>query len=475
MSDPSTRHGAAEPGIPAALLQAVAAPGGAKLALVVGAGCSVEPPTGVPVASKCSLEIHRRLVADGVLKDGQCADPTDLSAVADAVFAVCGSQKPVVERLGQQYDLKLAPPNDGYFTAAALLIEGALDAVVTLNFDLALTAALASLGGGEQVGVVDGPEHLGNQKKSNVYYLHRNANAEDPEKWVLRTAVLDKAWQGGWEQVVATRALVAPVVTFVGLGTPVGVLIESTKLLRNAVPLASFFQVDPGERAESKFSAALGLPESAYVRLGWCQFMAEMGRRLMQEHAALIGQAITNKVHDDALTGEDVAGLVHQLVDLGLLRVGRIKAEWLLHSKPYRPMRGDDPALVADLLLALAMVGRVTGAKVAITDDGIVEFYRDGRVVAASMLASGCGHRGRSAVEADLSRRRRQLRRRVVHPTMALVGGTSDAWGAQVSPPPDVVRGATEGDIITGPETFRLVHISQLRAQPETCTAVVPL
>lgn len=99
--------------LPVELLQAISSPGGGKIALIVGAGCSVEAPTGVPVASKCSIEVHRRLLADGVLENGDCTDPTDLSAVADAVFAKKRSQRDVVDRLREQYDLKLLHPMMG--------------------------------------------------------------------------------------------------------------------------------------------------------------------------------------------------------------------------------------------------------------------------------------------------------------------------------------------------------------------------
>ncbi len=110
--------------LPAELLQAISSPGGGRIALVIGAGCSVEAPTGVPVASQCSVEVHRRLLDDGVLQNGDCADPYDLSAVADAVFARTHSQRDVVERLRERYNLKLATPNDGHLIAAAIALRG---------------------------------------------------------------------------------------------------------------------------------------------------------------------------------------------------------------------------------------------------------------------------------------------------------------------------------------------------------------
>jgi hypothetical protein len=84
--------------LPPELLQAISSQGGGKIALVIGAGCSVEAPTSVPVSSVISEEIHRLLIADGVLHAGDCPNPTDLSLLADAVFTKTNSQGDVVER-----------------------------------------------------------------------------------------------------------------------------------------------------------------------------------------------------------------------------------------------------------------------------------------------------------------------------------------------------------------------------------------
>jgi hypothetical protein len=218
----------------------------------------------------CSTEIHRQLIADGVLQNGDCKDPEDLSAVADAVFTKRNSQRDVVERLRDQYEFKLATPNDGYWIAAALLCEGVLSSVVTLNYDLALSTALSELGAGKIVGVVERPEDLAHQKAINLYYLHRNVNAADPELWVLRTAALDVEWKGHWELIIANKVLAAPVVLFAGLGTPVAVLIESTKLLRSALPaVTKLYLAEPGDIATSKFFQALGLDAAHFIPSGW--------------------------------------------------------------------------------------------------------------------------------------------------------------------------------------------------------------
>ena len=461
--------------LPTELLQAVSSPHGGKIALVVGAGCSVEPPTSVPVARDCSLEIHRHLVADGVLQHGDCADPTDLSLVADAVFAKKQAQRDVVERLREQYDLKLAKANDGYLIAAAMLCEGVICSVVTLNFDLALSNALSELGGGHTVGVIECPEDLPRQKNINVYYLHRNVNATDPELWVLRTAALNHDWRDHWESIITTRALTTPVVIFAGLGTPVAVLIESTKLLRKALPAATkLYQVDPSEKESSTFFQELTLKASDYIQSGWCQFMDEMSQRLLKEQIANLQHAVAQKVRDDRLPSENVAGLLDRFQAIGLVKLGKLRAHWLVHDKPYCKAEPNAVGLIADLLLAIAMVARVSSAAALVMDDGVVEFLRNGRIAAAYLIASGCGHRGRAAVEASLASRRKQYQSRPTPPHGAIVGGTSDSWTATLTPPSDILLGEMSDDIITGPPVFPMIHISELRADPGCVQKVVP-
>jgi hypothetical protein len=461
--------------LPTDLLQGVSSPGGGKIALVVGAGCSVEAPTRIPVARQCSEEVHRRLLADGVLQTGDCTDPSDLSLVADAVFAKMNSQRDVVERLRDQHDLKLATPNDGYLIAAAMLCERAISSVVTLNFDLAISNALSELGAGHIVEVIECPEDLPRQKTINVYYLHRNVNAADPESWVLRTPTLQRDWQGHWEPIVTTKVLTAPIVVFAGLGTPVTVLIASTKLLRNALAgVTKVYLVDPADKAESKFFQELALDPSAYIQSGWCQFMEELSQRLSEEQVVLLGQAVGQKVRDDRLRNEDVADLLARFRTLGLIKLGKLRAHWLLHDRRYYPLEPNALGLIADLLLALALMARVSQAVAVIVEDGLVEFHRDGRAVAVYIIASGRGHRGRSAVEAEVESRRKQYRSRSAPPRGVIVGGTSDIWNTTLTPPPDVVRGHESEDILTGPAVLPLFHISELRADPNRIQQVVP-
>ena len=217
----------------------------------------------------------------------------------------------------------------------------------------------------------------------------------------------------------------------------------------------------------------LDLDPGDYIQCGWVQFMEELSERLSTEQVVELKQAIDHKVQEeDLLQTEDVATLLTCLRTLGLVKLGKLRAHWLLHEKPYFPVTLDGNGLLADLLLALAMMARVSGATVIIIENGLVEFQRDDRVVVALLVASGRGHRGRAAVEADVERRRAQYRSRPVPPRGVLVGGTSDPWTTPVASPTDVARGElSDDDIVTGPTALPLIHISELRSDSSRHTS----
>lgn len=114
---------------------------------MLGAGCSHEEPTSLPLSGHLSEECHRQLVADGILDEDEVEDKSDLSAVAEAVVAKTQSQRELVDRFPLDA-FRYAKPNDGYLIMAALLLEGVLADALTLNFDFAPRTALGQLGAG---------------------------------------------------------------------------------------------------------------------------------------------------------------------------------------------------------------------------------------------------------------------------------------------------------------------------------------
>ncbi len=171
--------------LPAELLGAIAHEDGGRVVLVIGAGCSFEAPTNLPLARTCAEEAHRRLVADGVIGDGDCPHAEDLSSVADTVRQASGTQAPLVERLPLTR-FRSAEPNEGHRLAAAMMREHAVKAVVTLNFDLALSTALANLGN-KEVMILTGPQDHHRMGIINLVYLHRNVDAAPDDRTLTRS------------------------------------------------------------------------------------------------------------------------------------------------------------------------------------------------------------------------------------------------------------------------------------------------
>ena len=315
----------------------------------------MEAPTALPSSRACSEEAHRQLRLDGVLAE-DCAAPGDLSAVADAVFLATNSQAGLVDRMPRQ-KFRSAAPNDGHVLAAALLREHAIGAVLTLNFDLAFSTALANVGCRGDVTIVNGPEDHSQLTPFSLVYLHRTANA-DPDKWILRTAALDTEWQGRWEEVVAQRLLSSPVIVFAGLGTPAGVLVKTVARIRTSIPAngVEVFQADIVPQGASAYAAALSLSAGAYVQLGWVAFMRLLALRVVAEFRHEIEQVSVKMVHDESWATQDVVGVFDRLKFGDLLRLGRARAAWMLAATRYLPAHEVVIEWMADLLLAVALL-----------------------------------------------------------------------------------------------------------------------
>lgn len=455
--------------LPANLLGAIAHEDGGRVVLVTGAGCSFEEPTGLPLASACAEEAHRRLVEDRILQEGDCPDPSDLSCLADAVKEAQGCQGPLVERMPRTH-FRNAEPNEGHLLAAAMMREGAIKALLTLNFDLALSTALASLGNTE-VMILTGPQDHDQMGAVNLVYLHRSVNAP-PEDWILSTDALETAWQGQWEEIVTAAVLASPVTVFAGLGTPAAVLVESARKIRAAIPEGvNVFHVDPGEAGTSAFSVAIEIPEPHYIQLGWVDFMRCLAARLLAEHRNAVLGAAVQICADEGLGSEDVDGLCDQLTALGLVDTGRLRARWLLEQTRYQPHRAVDPRYIATLLLGIRLIERTLGCGARLEACGLVAFEKDDRHLGTILPGSGRGLMGWLALEAKL--------KHLAHyspsgkpATAALVTGVGPR-PQDVSPPEDITSDMTEGSIVTGEGRFRILSVEELRADPTRVAEVI--
>jgi hypothetical protein len=365
----------------------------------------------------------------------------------------------------------LAQANDGYLIAAALLREGVVETVMTLNFDLAMSQALGALSATE-VTVIPGPLSADQLGGATVIYLHRNVDEQNLEEWILTVDALGSQWRDGWESVVAARVIASPVVVFAGLGSPAAVLTTTVERVRERVPdTHKVYVVDPSQT--SAFEAALNVPGDAHICMSWCSFAHELADRLLAEFRAEMVQSGQDLCADNGWPSEagSVADLVDRLHAGGLVSVGRIRARWLLDDQQYLPEEGHR-ALVADLLLGVGVAERGTGTVAHFREDGVVELLKAGKPATTVLPASGRGTQRWHALEARALQQVRRLDapRRPEH---VLICGSTVAASPAVSPPEDLVRGAATDDIIDGFGRPSFVSADHLRADPTAATALV--
>lgn len=449
------------PSIPADISNALVDPGGGKVTLVIGAGCSKESPTSLPLSGECSVEAHRRLIEDLVLEQGDCSNPSDLSEVAEVVFAKTGSQDDLVKRLPRA-EFKNAKANSGYLVAAALLREQAIQDVLNLNFDHAAMHALADLNVRSHVSVIAGPEDHDQMGTCNVVYLHRDANAP-PDKWVLRKSELDKAWEDAWEQYVAARILAVPIVIFLGLGSPAAVLLDTCLKIQGAITGQKVFLVDPRDLADSPFGTALGIQAAEHVQEGWSAFMEAVGARVAIEHVAKLRLAITTLSDREGIPPEDCEGLLAELLRVGLVALGTARSAWIADEPGYSPANASDPELVADLLLGLATLQRLTGTEALVEQTGNVTLFKETSPATVVVPITGRGTKGLATIEAAAANRVAMVR---PYETCVVLATGLTASIPEVSLPADIAAPPPANDILNPRKGAVYVTGSMLRSDP---------
>jgi hypothetical protein len=458
--------------IPSRVLEAAGDAGGGQMVIVMGAGCSIEQPSCLPDSRHCSRALWQKLLDDDVLTLEDCANPDDLSCLADAVYAKLGSQEQLVRRLPA--DFHSAQPNEGSMLAAALLREGVASHIVTLNFDLTMTQAVRGLGTDPAIAIIARPEEHDKMRSHNLVYLHRNVEAEDPDTLVLRTAALAEQWKEGWEQVMAQIALAAPVVVFAGLGTEVGVLVSSALRVKAALSeTVTMAQVDIGSREESVYAAKLDIDAAHFISAPWSTFMRHIGQRVAQGHIRTLQQASALLVDEHGVAAEAADPLLERLVERGLLYLGGLRARWTLDpSAPYRSAAEVSSPLLADLLLAVTMLERLSGCEAHFVDDGLIELRRDGLAAGVVVVATGLGVGSRVTTEDRLRRDQARHVATALRPAFGVLAHVKNQR-QPVAAPADIVAEADVESIVTGPGPFPIFDLEELRAEPADALALV--
>jgi hypothetical protein len=411
--------------LPPSLRQDFADYGGRSITLILGAGCSFDGRTDLPLSKAVSRRVYQELVDDGYLAEESCEDSSDLSEVAEAVFQAMGGLEPIVQRIRQPF--LNVDANEGHQIAAAMMREGIVSCVITLNYDDAMSQALGDVSGRE-VNEIRGVEMQSDFGEANLVYLHGKADAENPNDLVMRTGQLDE-WQGTWKGAIVQSQLIRSSTVFAGLGTRVKVLTETAKKLHSwGSSVSRFCQVDTdpyekenddGELENPPLADAIGIEKKHYISCGWNTFMRKAGKRaLMRQIRDLCEECVDLAWNDEkplfgTMSNEEQAHLEERIESylhpdsISFLDLGRLRAQWFLVSEKYTPHNQHLVARwVGRLLLAVDYIARRYDFDQVVfrVSDGSVEFSRSGnpRSVVAHLF-HGCGDKAWSHVDSALT------------------------------------------------------------------------
>ena len=131
--------------------------------------------------------------------------------------------------------------------------------------------------------------------------------------------------------------------------------------------------------------------------------MAVIAARVLSEHAARFQQACADLSQERSYADQDLQVLTTAIEGLDLIRFGKIRARWLLHLKDYAATHAFGTQLIADLLLTISFVASTLAASIRLRDDGAIELWKAGHLVAVVGLATGQGIRSLLEVEARLA------------------------------------------------------------------------
>src|SRR6266852_3482054 len=119
--------------------------------------------------------------------------------------------------------------------------------------------------------------------------------------------------------------------------------------------------------------------------------MRKLSERVLLEHKMELQNSCEAMVATEGFEQENTEALCASLVNLGLLNSGKLRARWLLETTAYVPHLGLELSWIANLILAIALIQRKTATRAALREDGIVEYYRGDKIVAAVLIAHGRG------------------------------------------------------------------------------------
>jgi hypothetical protein len=122
--------------------------------------------------------------------------------------------------------------------------------------------------------------------------------------------------------------------------------------------------------------------------------------------------------------------------------------------------------LIADLLLVVGLIERVTSSQAVFGDDGVVEFWQGDRLLGSVVLASGRGIRRWCALETEIGQSERYWGHRTPRPRRAIVAGVQGDRPTEIAPPEDIVCEEDRDSIVTGYTSLDVFSVNELRNTP---------
>jgi hypothetical protein len=235
---------------------------------------------------------------------------------------------------------------------------------------------------------------------------------------------------------------------------------------------ATFVQVDIGLREASPYAVKLDIDETHFVSAPWSEFMRALGERVAQAQARALKQASEVLVRDHDVDAETTDPLLARLAGEGLLYLGTLRAKWAFDYKPYASAAEVGVANLADLLLAVAMLERLTGCEAHFVDDGLIELRQDDMPAVVIAVGTGLGVASWLAAEDRLRRDQARHAATGLRPTFGLLAHVKQRLEA-IAAPADIVAEADAGSIVTGPGDFPIFALEELRAEPSDALALV--
>jgi hypothetical protein len=209
------------------------------------------------------------------------------------------------------------------------------------------------------------------------------------------------------------------------------------------------------------------LPDSVYLQMGWIEFMHALASRLVEEHRADLAKACNELIASAHLYNENVDGLCERISKLGLLNLGRIRAQWMLAQTSYIPRRGIDTRYPADLLLVIGLMERVSDSEAIFRPEGTVEFHRGNSVVAVVMVAHGQGYMYWTTIEERIKKSKPYREHVNLRCIKAIVSGARGKNPKDIAPPENIIPQSGRENLIPQQNRLNTYNTDELRTHPE--------